>query len=101
MEKGALEAEKAELLDANEHLARDVEEKVDELALLNETAGKLREQMKDEIAKGDIKLSEAGGKLRVDLVDKVLFDSGEAQISKRGEGVLGRWARFWRRQIDG
>jgi len=35
-------------------------------------------------------VAEAGGKLRVDLVDKVLFDSGEAQISKRGEGVLGR-----------
>ncbi len=89
-EKGALETEKVELMSANEHLARDVEEKVDELALLNETAAKLEEQMKDEIAKGDIKLSEAGGKVRVDLVDKVLFDSGEAQISKRGEGVLGR-----------
>ncbi len=57
---------------------------------LNGTANGLQEQMKDEIAKGDIKLSEAGGKLRVDLVDKVLFDSGEAEISKRGEGVLGR-----------
>ena len=46
--------------------------------------------MKDEIAKGDIQLSQSGGKLRVDLVDKILFDSGEAVISKRGEGVLAR-----------
>ena len=46
--------------------------------------------MKDEIAKGDIRLSQSGGKLRVDLVDKILFDSGEAVISKRGEGVLAR-----------
>src|SRR6185436_2611909 len=30
------------------------------------------------------------GKLRVDMVDKILFDSGEAVISKRGEGVLAR-----------
>ena len=46
--------------------------------------------MKDEIAKGDIRLSQSGGKLRVDLVDKILFDSGEAVVSKRGEGVLAR-----------
>ena len=77
-EKGTLENQKAELLSANESLARDVEEKVDELALLNGTANGLQEQLKEEIAKGDVRVAEAGGKLRVDLVDKVLFDSGEA-----------------------
>jgi chemotaxis protein MotB len=89
-EKGALENQKAELTSANESLARDVEEKVDELALLNGTANGLQEQLKEEIAKGDVRVAESGGKLRVDLVDKVLFDSGETQISKRGEEVLGR-----------
>ena len=89
-EKGTLENQKAELTSANESLARDVEEKVDELALLNGTANGLQEQLKEEIAKGDVRVAETGGKLRVDLVDKVLFDSGEAEISKRGEGVLGR-----------
>ena len=89
-EKVALENQKAELTAANESLARDVEEKVDELALLNGTANGLQEQLKEEIAKGDVRVAESGGKLRVDLVDKVLFDSGEAEISKRGEGVLGR-----------
>jgi chemotaxis protein MotB len=89
-EKGVLENQKAELTSANESLARDVEEKVDELALLNGTANGLQEQLKEEIAKGDVRVAETGGKLRVDLVDKVLFDSGEAQISKRGEEVLGR-----------
>ena len=89
-EKGALENQRAELTSANESLARDVEEKVDELALLNGTANGLQEQLKEEIAKGDVRVAEAGGKLRVDLVDKVLFDSGAVEISKRGEGVLGR-----------
>ncbi len=89
-EKVALESQRAELTAANESLARDVEEKVDELALLNGTADGLQEQLKEEIAKGDVRVAESGGKLRVDLVDKVLFDSGEAEISKRGEGVLGR-----------
>jgi chemotaxis protein MotB len=85
-----LEADNAELTTAKETLTRDVEAKTGELAQLKGTADKLQAQMKDEIARGDIRLTESGGKLRVDLVDKILFDSGEAQISKRGEGVLAR-----------
>lgn len=85
-----LEAEKAELVTAKTELERNFEAKTGELEQLKGTADKLQAQMKDEIAKGDVRLSESGGKLRVDLVDKILFESGEAQISKRGEGVLGR-----------
>jgi chemotaxis protein MotB len=61
-----------------------------ELAELKGTYDKLEDKMKDEIAKGDISLSQDGGRLRVGLVDKILFDSGEAAISKRGEEVLAR-----------
>lgn len=73
-----------------QELSRDVAEKNDQLAKLKGTYDELQDKMKAEIAKGDIQLSEAGGKLRVDLVDKILFDSGEAQISSRGEEVLQR-----------
>jgi chemotaxis protein MotB len=85
-----LEAENADLKVAKDALARDVDAKTGELAELKGTADKLQAQMKDEIAHGDIKLTESGGKLRVDLVDKLLFESGEATVSKRGEGVLAR-----------
>jgi len=93
-----LTADNAELTAAKEALARDVEAKTGELAQLKGTADKLQEhnaemieaQVRDEIAKGDVRLTESGGKLRVDLVDKLLFESGEATISKRGEGVLAR-----------
>ena len=85
-----LETEKAELATAKEELSKDVQAKTGELAQLKGTFDGLQEKMKDEIAKGDIRLSQSGGKLRVDLVDKILFDSGEAVISKRGEGVLSR-----------
>jgi chemotaxis protein MotB len=85
-----LEAENADLKVAKEALTRDVEAKTGELEQLKGTADKLQTQMKDEIAHGDIRLTESGGKLRVDLVDKLLFESGEATISKRGEGVLAR-----------
>jgi chemotaxis protein MotB len=89
-EKEALEADKEALATARDNLAKSVEEKSSELATLKGTTDALKEKMKDEIAKGDIQLTEDGGKLRVGLVDKILFDSGEASISKRGEGVLER-----------
>jgi chemotaxis protein MotB len=89
-EKEALEADKESLTTARDNLAKSVEEKSSELATLKGTTDELKEKMKDEIAKGDIQLTESGGKLRVGLVDKILFDSGEASISKRGEGVLAR-----------
>jgi chemotaxis protein MotB len=82
--------ENSELASAKEELSRDVAEKSDELAKLKSTYDTLHDKMKSEIAKGDIQLVQAGGKLRVALVDKILFDSGEAQISKRGEEVLQR-----------
>lgn len=86
----ALDEEKAALLSARANLEKSVEAKDGELSQLKETHDRIKEKMKDEIAKGEIELSQAGGRLRVDLVDKILFDSGDAQISKRGEGVLAR-----------
>jgi len=85
-----LEAENAELTSAKVDLSKQVEAKSGELAQLKGTYDKLEERMKDEIAKGDISLSQDGGRLRVGLVDKILFDSGEAAVSKRGEEVLAR-----------
>jgi chemotaxis protein MotB len=85
-----LESEKTELAKDKEELSKDVQAKTGELEQLKGTYDNLQDKMKDEIAHGDIRLSQSGGKLRVDLVDKILFDSGEAVISKRGEGVLSR-----------
>lgn len=85
-----LEGEKAELATAKEDLSKEVEAKSGELAELKGTYDKLEEKMKGEIASGEISLSQDGGRLRVGLVDKILFDSGEAAVSKRGEEVLAR-----------
>ena len=85
-----LEGDKVELTAAKEELSKEIAAKAGELAELKGTYDKLEDKMKDEIAKGDISLSQDGGRLRVGLVDKILFDSGEAAISKRGEEVLAR-----------
>jgi chemotaxis protein MotB len=85
-----LEAEKSDLLALQNELSRSVQAKDEELAKLKGTYEELQEKMKAEIAKGEIRLSQANGRLKVDMVDKILFESGEAQISKRGEEVLTR-----------
>jgi chemotaxis protein MotB len=86
----AIETEKGEAVAARDALAKSVEAKSSELAELKGTYDKLKDKMKEEIAKGDIQLTESGGKLRVGLIDKILFQSGEAHISKGGENVLAR-----------
>jgi chemotaxis protein MotB len=63
-----------------------------ELAALKATADSLQEKLKAEIARGDIKLSQSGDRIQVDLVDKILFDSGQAALTARGQEVLGRVA---------
>lgn len=99
-----LEAEKADLLALKNELSRDVRAKEEQLQKLKGTYDELKEKMKAEIAKGEIRLSQAGGRLKVDMIDKVLFDSGEAAIAKRGEEVLSRvgavLARIEDRQVQ-
>lgn len=48
----------------------------------------LLERMKSEISKGEVTISELKGKLTVNLVDSVLFDSGKAEVKPNGLLVL-------------
>jgi chemotaxis protein MotB len=91
-QKLQLEADKEALETAKAELAKSVEAKEGELSELKGTYDSFRGKMKAEIARGEINLEQTGGKLRVGLVDKILFDPGEAELSKRGEGVLARVA---------
>jgi chemotaxis protein MotB len=63
------------------------EEKVKELS---STYEQLVDKMKSEIAKGQITISELKGKLTVNMVDAILFDSGRAEIKPDGLVVLGK-----------
>src|SRR5262249_32549591 len=83
--RAELEAKNAELsqkVDALENekgsLTAAVEEKDAELSKLRETYTTLQDKMKQEIAKGEIRLSQAGGRIQVELVDRILFDSGQS-----------------------
>ncbi|MCY1081245.1 OmpA family protein [Archangium lansingense] len=86
----ALEDERTRLSTEREQLQQAVQEKDAELARLKATYEDIEQKLKAEISDGEIRLSQAEGRIQVDLVDKILFDSGEASLSQRGTEVLAR-----------
>jgi chemotaxis protein MotB len=93
--EGRLEAadeEATRLRRDRDMLAAQIMQKEDEIAALKATYDSLEDQMKAEINTGEIRLSQAGDRIQVDLVDKILFDSGQADLSVGGREVLARLA---------
>jgi chemotaxis protein MotB len=89
-DKEALAAKASELETKASALTTTLEQKEEELARLTATYNSLEDKMAAEIKRGDVRLSQSEGRIQVDLVDKVLFDSAQAEVSPRGEEVLTR-----------
>ena len=64
----------------------ELQEKV--IQLLDDTKKTIETSLKDQIAAQDVEVIEAGNKLKVILVDKILFDSGSAEINPKGKELL-------------
>lgn len=71
---------------------RSLEERVVELEKEKEVAAQmsrgLEEQMRSELESKDVTISKLQGKLTVNILDRILFDSGEAVLKPDGEAVL-------------
>ncbi|MBI3080832.1 MAG: OmpA family protein [candidate division NC10 bacterium] len=65
-------------------------EKEQEIARLRTTYDSLVRDLKKEIEAGDIKVTQFRDLLTVNLVEKILFDSGRAEIKPRGLEILKR-----------
>ena len=83
----ALESENIRLAQEVSDAQKAREEKVKELS---STYEQLVDKMKGEIAKGQVTISELKGRLTVNMVDAILFDSGRAEIKPDGLVVLGK-----------
>jgi chemotaxis protein MotB len=81
-----LEADNKKL---KENIAQ-LQTKSQEVEKASNTYKELLEEMKGEIAQGQITITELKGKLTMDVVDKILFASGEAAVKKEGLEVLKR-----------
>jgi chemotaxis protein MotB len=69
-------------------LEREHAAKEDEIRRLTKTQEELSQSLKDEIAKGNIKIQQVRDRLTINMVDRVLFDSGRADIKPAGLKVL-------------
>ena len=90
LQKEALANKASELENKASELTTTLVQKEEELARLMATYNSLEDKMAAEIKRGDVRLSQSEGRIQVDLVDKVLFDSAQAEVSPRGEEVLTR-----------
>lgn len=97
----ATKQEKDGLASEKEYLSREIErlkvkageissEKENEIANVKSTYETLVKEMQKEIEKGDIKITQAVDRLSVNLVEKILFDSGEAAVKPEGLKILKR-----------
>jgi chemotaxis protein MotB len=82
---GQLESENARLKDDVTQMQKLKEIEVKKTS---KTYENLLDSMKSEISKGEVTISELKGKLTVNLVESVLFDSGKAEVKPNGLVVL-------------
>ncbi|HEX8960328.1 MAG TPA: OmpA family protein [Geobacteraceae bacterium] len=62
--------------------------KEEEVQKTSKTYEDMLEKMKNEISQGQVTISELKGKLTVNMLDAVLFDSGKAEVKPEGLAVL-------------
>ena len=84
---GALEGDNARLTRELSEANKAREEKVREVS---STYEQLVTKMKGEIDKGHVTISELKGRLTVNMVEAILFDSGKAEVKQEGLVVLGK-----------
>jgi len=98
----SMEAEAAQLAKEREQLSQEQarlaatldqeraakEAKEAEIKRLTRTQAELSKALQDEISKGNISIQQARDRLTINLVDQVLFDSGQAEVKPAGQKVL-------------
>jgi len=82
-----LDAENAKLKAEVAGLVKAREEQVQKVSSTYES---LLEKMKSEISQGQVTISELKGKLTVNMVDSLLFDSGKSEVKGGGREILGK-----------
>ena len=71
-----------------QQLEAELQEREARLAEVQSTYDELVGKLEQEIERGEVKISELKGKLTVNVVDKILFDSGRADLKPAGIRVL-------------
>lgn len=95
--KNDVAAREAEVAELKEKLAQ-AEARISELQQERDwtvqSRNSLENEMRTALESKDVTISQLQGKLTVNILDRVLFDSGEAQVKVDGESVLRKVAGF-------
>ena len=84
----AVKDENTQLTEQIAILKEERSEKEEEIARLTGTYESLVEDLKGEIEKGEIQVTQIKNRLTVNLVEKVLFNSGQAKVNQKGKDIL-------------
>jgi len=102
-QKSSLEEQVKKLTDDSEALRKEKDsleakiselspkaQKAEQLEKATQTYQDLTKKLEKEIQKGQIQITEMKNRLTMTMVDKIIFPSGSAEISKEGKEVLGK-----------
>lgn len=87
-EREQLRQEQARLAARLEQERSAKEAKEQEIKRLTRTQEELSKSLQEEISKGNITIQQIRDRLTINLVDQVLFDSGQAEVKPAGQKVL-------------
>jgi chemotaxis protein MotB len=79
-----VQGDKDQITALEAHLA-DLEKEKD---VVRQNAKKLEDEMRSDLESKDVTISKLQGKLTVNILDRVMFDSGDAVVKADGENVL-------------
>lgn len=88
IERNTLQAVRATLEADRAEIAEAARIQAEALAAMQATQAELQQRLQEEVKKGQVLISQQGGELVVDLIDQVVFDSGEAELNEKGKAVL-------------
>ncbi len=86
--------------DLKQQLEAELQARETRLAEVQSTYNELVGKLEEEIERGEVKISELKGKLTVNVVDKVLFASGEAALKNDGIRVLQQIGDILKSAVD-
>jgi chemotaxis protein MotB len=107
-ETGAAMAEMRQEIDRLTALENDLQQQLEierqqreaRLAEVQGTYDELVGKLEEEIQRGEVRISELKGKLTVNVVDKILFDSGQADLKPAGIKVLKQIGDILKSAVD-
>lgn len=87
---GKIREENKLLNEERNRLAQEKENREKELLAAQVTYNELIDKMRAEISRGEVTISDLQGKLTVNVVERILFDSGSAEIKSSGKEILSK-----------